>query len=492
MNDNSLPSWHNDVKTLLYEYKTTTEKEWLDRGSKMSLGLQQAMLQRVPAFNDFVHKNGTKLISKENYLKVYERKELCWDGIFAGKSWRVSATSGSSGVPYYFPRQTLQDEYYAITAEAYMVQNFAIDKKSTLYINAFPMGVWIGGVFTYDAVTRVAAKGYSLSVITPGINKPEVIKAVQNLGADFDQIIIGAYAPFLKDILDDGEAAGVNWSGYNLKFVFSAEAFSEDFRDFVQKKVGLNDIYRDTLNHYGTVDLGTMAHETPLTVLVRRLAAKNQKIYNELFNEAEKTPTLAQFDPTLFYFESEHGNVICSSYSGLPLYKYDLKDHGGVLTRDKIDDVFSKNGIDLGKEIENAGISDTIWNLPFVYVYERSDFSVSFFAFQIYPETIRKALLKDDLPHFVTGKCTMQVDYDSEGAQQLTIHVELGGTQQPSEQLKQRVQAEIVQQLLSENSEYRKTTEENGVERMTPKVVLWPYEDPTYFRSGGKQKWVTK
>ena len=29
-----------------------------------------------------------------------------------------------------------------------------------------------------------------------------------------------------------------------------------------------------------------------------------------------------------------------------------------------------------------------------MYVYERSDFSVSFFAFQIYPETIRHALQK--------------------------------------------------------------------------------------------------
>ena len=37
-------------------------------------------------------------------------------------------------------------------------------------------------------------------------------------------------------------------------------------------------------------------------------------------------------------------------------------------------------------------VTNTIWRLPFVYVYERSDFSVSFYAFQIYPETIKRAL----------------------------------------------------------------------------------------------------
>src|SRR5258708_1208097 len=95
--------------------------------------------------------------------------------------------------------------------------NFNIQSKSTLYIDAFPMGAWIGGVFTYEAIRLVAERGnYPLSIITPGINKIEIIKAIKNLGKNFDQVIIGCYAPFLKDVIDDGIHYGVDWKEYNL------------------------------------------------------------------------------------------------------------------------------------------------------------------------------------------------------------------------------------------------------------------------------------
>ncbi len=497
MNDYLLSSDHIDAKKLLQSYKTTPESEWLQRGKEMATSLDKQMTARVPAYVKHLEayqsiNQPVAPIDKDNYLRKYQRSELCWDGVFKGKAWSISATSGSSGVPYYFPRQSEQDKYYAITAEAYLVQNFEIDQKTTLYINAFPMGVWIGGVFTYEAIKQVSDKGYALSIITPGINKPEVIKAVQNLASDFDQIIIGSYAPFLKDILDDGEKQGVNWKNHDIKFVFSAEAFSEEFRDYLQKKTGLKNIYKDTLNHYGTVDLGTMAHETPLTILLRRLALKNKDLYNELFGGATKLPTLAQYDPTMFYFEENEGNLFCSSYSGLPLYRYDLKDRGGLLTRQKIDTIFTKYGISLTDETSIAGIADTVWNLPFVYVFERSDFSVSFFAFQVYPETVRKALLSEALQDKLTGKCTMIVSYDEDGAQQLNIHVEMSSETESTDQLAQEAQNTISDWLLQESSEYRKTSEEVGLDRVKPHVTLWKYEDSTYFKAGGKQKWVVK
>jgi len=235
-----------------------------------------------------------------------------------------------------------------------------------------------------------------------------------------------------------------------------------------------------------------MAHETPLCILVRRLALQHPELYAKLFNDASKLPTLAQYDPTMFYFEAEDGNLLCSSYSGLPLYRYDLKDHGGVLSLKDIKSLFSEVGIDLTSEIESAGIANTVWNLPFVYVFERSDFSVSFFAFQVYPETVRKALLTGALPSSVTGKCTMEVSYDSAGAQQFAVHIELCSGIEPTDELNGDLVDAITNKLLNENSEYQKTSEEYGVDRVKPIVTLWPYEDMTYFKPGGKQKWVKK
>jgi phenylacetate-CoA ligase len=501
-----LPDGYENTEELLSLLQTLPEQTFIKKGSERALNLFHLMAERVPAYKDFLANNNLNPmgiqtiddfqkippISKDNYLRQYPREALCWDGKFKNTAWTISTTSGSTGEPFYFPRENGQDLQYALTAELYLRNHFKIHERSTLYIIAFPMGAWIGGLFTYEALERVRNNGnYSLSIITPGINKLEVIKAVKNLGKDFDQVIIGSYAPFLKDILDDGIAQGIEWQDYQLGFIFSAEGFSETFRDYVAKKTGLKNIFVDTLNHYGTVDLGTMSHETPIAILLRRLALSNAKVYELLFSNVNKLPTLTQFNPEMFYFEDNDGKLLCSSFSGYPLVRYDLKDNGGVFTFEETIEKLKNIGVDLLQEAEKVEISKTIWQLPFVYVYERSDFSVSFFAFQIYPETIRKALQVTELEEKLTGKFTMRVLFDEDANQFLEINIELKADIRESEELKQKVQDLIVAHLLQENSEYRKTHEEYK-EKTIPHIIFWQYEDPTYFRPGIKQKWVKK
>jgi phenylacetate-CoA ligase len=329
-----------------------------------------------------------------------------------------------------------------------------------------------------------------MSIITPGINKAEVIKAVQNLGDDYDQILIGSYAPFLKDIIDDGIRAGLDWQKYKLGFIFSAEGFSETFRDYVAEKTGLTDVIHDTLNHYGTVDLGTMAHETPLAILIRRLAIAKPDLYQAIFGQIHKLPTLAQYIPEQFYFESNGPSLYCSAESGVPLVRYDLKDHGGIISLSEMEEIFADHNIILRDEASKAGIKN-IWNLPFVYVYERSDMSVSFFAFQVYPETVRHALHEKEFSSHLTGKFSMTVEYDDVGRQELIIHIEIKPGTQLTAKLNDELRFAITERLRKDNSEYNRTYEEYG-DKIMPKLQYWNYEDNTHFRPGTKQKWVKK
>lgn len=506
MNEILLPKGFKNPVWLEVQLKQKSETHWQKLGETRALMLFQSMAERVPAYRDFLRKNKINpkniqtigdfkqlpTIDKDNYLRAYPSEALCWDGEFKNKSWTISTTSGTTGKPYYFPRQNLQDWQYAVTAELYLRANFDIQNKSTLYIVGFPMGAWIGGLFTYEALKIISESGrYNLSIITPGIHKKEIIDAVRQLGKNFDQIIIGSYAPFLKDILDEGEEEGLKWRKYDLGFVFSAEGFNEAFRDYVIKKTGIKNSYKGTLNHYGTVDMGTMAHETPLSIMIRREALAEPKLYKTLFQRSDKLPTLAQYNPALFYFEEERGELLCSAYSGLPLVRYALKDSGGIIGFQDAKDNLSELGYSIESMAKKAGIEDTMWNLPFVYVYERNDLSVSFYAFQIYPETIRRALMVKKLHDHLTGKFSMSVDFDDEGQQKLTINVELRPNREESEKLRVKVRTYIVEYLLSESSEYRETHIMYG-ERVYPEVVFWPYEDKTYFKPGGKQKWVLK
>jgi phenylacetate-CoA ligase len=500
-----IPSKYGNSAELIRDLALQSGSGIFRRGEVRALKLFHEMARRVPAYKDFLRKQKidpaniktiadfvkVPAIDKQNYLRSYPLEKLCWDGDFKGPSWVIASTSGSTGEPFYFPREKSQDMQYAGTAELYLRTNFEIHKKSTLYIDAFPLGPWIGGIFTYEVIRTIAQKGYSLSIITTGVNKKEIINAVKNFGGHFDQIIIACYAPFLKDALDDGVRQGVRWKKYDLKFIFSAEGFSETFRDYIAHTAGLKNVYLDTLNHYGTVDQGTLAYETPLSILIRRMAVKREALYEKIFPVKHKLPTLCQYDPELFFFEEVSQGLLCSSYSGLPLVRYDLKDRGGVIRYDDMTRRIADAGIDIHREGVAAGIKKTVWALPFVYVYERSDMSVSLYAFLVYPETIRKALQEKQFQRVVTGKFTMITRYDKNHDQYLEINVELKGGEKGSGKLKDSVRKAVIIWLLRENSEFWKTYHEIGP-RIYPRIVFWPYEDPAYFKPGGKHKWVMK
>lgn len=493
-----------DISTAERLLKNTTSEDFIKKGDKRAIELFHLMSKRVPAYKDFLVKNKINPdkiksisdfqeippIDKDNYLRYYPLELLCWDGEFKSKKWVISTTSGSTGNPFYFPRTGYQDDMYSFAAELYLRNNFQIQNKSTLYINGFAMGAWIGGVFTYEAIKTLMERGnYHMSIITPGIFKEEIIKAVINLGDKYDQILIGGYPPFIKDMVDDAILKNVEWEKYNVGFIFSAEAFTETFRDYINEKCKLTNVFTSTLNHYGSVDLGTMAHETPISIFLRRLLIKNPQVYRSFFDNPHRLPTLAQYNPEQFYFEENEGQLFCSSFSGLPLVRYDLKDKGGIYTFKEVKVKLNKSGLDLSKEIDGINLGASIWNLPFVYVYERSDFIVKLYGANIYPETIRKSLQEAELSQLLTGKFTMQIIFDEHHNQFLEINIELKKNVSSSFELEKDIQRIIVAKLLRENSEYKSNYTHTRT-RQIPKIVLWPYEDKTYFSPGVKQKWV--
>ena len=370
--------------------------------------------------------------------------------------------------------------------------NFDIDKKKTLYVNGFALGVWIGGIFTYQAIKHIQEKNkYDLTLINPGINKEEILKVLRRLGHHYDQIILGGYPPFIKDFVDFANERGFDWGKISAKFIFSAEGFSEEFRSYIAKNTKLKNIYKDTLNHYGSVDIGTKAYETPVSILIRRLALKNKFFLKKIFREDNRLPTLAQYIPEQFYFEVEDDILICTSESGIPLIRYNLKDLGGVLKFSKMILLAKESGIDLKKEIKKAGISDTVWELPFVYIFGRADFSVSLYGANIYPENIKSIFLISNFKKYFSGRFSMQIIYSKKQDPKFIVNVELRKNCFVNDVVKKKLEYSIFEKLKKENAEYNnnyKVLEK----KVFPFVVFWQYEDKKYFSRGGKHKWVIK
>lgn len=494
-----------NISVLEKNLKTKPENFWVKRGELRALKLFQEMAKRVPAYKDFLKKHKvdpTKIksvadfvlvppVGKDNYLRAYSLDKLCWDGNLDHQQTVYASTSGTTGEPFYFPRTEAQSAQYALTAELYLRNNFQIQKKSTLYIDGFAMGAWIGGLFTYEAIQILQKKGYDISIITPGVNAKEILKAVRELGPKYDQIILGGYPPFVKDTIDLGVAEGLKWKKYNMGIIFSAEGFTEQFRDYIVKTAGLKNIYTSTLNHYGTVDEGTHSHETPLSILVRRMANKSKAYRTALFPETNRQPTLTQYLPEMFYFESNEGNLYCSAFSGLPLFRYDLKDRGGIIPFAEVFDKAKAVGLNLSKEVTVNKLKDTVHNLPFVYLYERSDMVVSWYGANIYPEHVRGAHLDKKVNSKVSGKFAMQIVNNKKLDPVLEIHVELKKGVKATKDFTKRFTGHIVETLRSFNSEYR-NNHAHSPKKNIPRIKLWNHQSSPHFAVGGKQKWVIK
>ena len=170
MENNIVKEFFGNAPKLLARLKEESEQYWINRGETSMLKLFHVMAERVPAYKDFLAKHkinpasiktiedfkNLPLTSKENYLLAYPLKDLCWDGKFEEGKWIIASTSGSTGEPFYFPRTHLQDQQFALTAELTLREYFEIHKKSTLFIDCFAPGVWIGGMFMYQAIKNIS------------------------------------------------------------------------------------------------------------------------------------------------------------------------------------------------------------------------------------------------------------------------------------------------------------------------------------------------
>lgn len=362
---------------------------------------------------------------------------------------------------------------------------------STLISVCFGMGVWIGGTITYQAFELMGRRGYPVSILTPGINKAEILKALTEIAPHYDQLVLAGYPPFLKDVIDEALAQGISFPKHKTMLLFAAEAFTEQFREHVAERVGVKNLLTDVVNVYGSADIGSMAFETPLSILARRIAHKNPALFEELFRSTTKTPTLAQYIPGFVSFEESGGEILLSGDSAISLLRYSIGDHGGVYTFNELVECFKAHGIDLLKEASAAGIKKCVLELPFVYVYERIDLATTLYGLQVYPETVKEVLLDKRFINHLTGKLALITKYDEKHDQYLEVNLELKPGVEVSKVFISKLVAEIVKNLRDKNSEFHELSNFLG-KRSEPRLVFWPYEDPLYFKPGIKQRWVVR
>lgn len=461
-----------------------------------ALALFRSVAASVPAYQDFLAEQGVDpvmvqgiadfqalpLLTKANYLRRHRLPELCRDGELSNCDM-IAVSSGSTGEPTFWPRSVADEYAVAARFEQVFHDSFAADQRRTLAVVCFALGTWVGGMFTASCCRHLAAKGYPITVITPGSNKEEILRVVTALGPAFDQVVLLGYPPFLKDVIDTGRGRGVPWPDYGIKLVLAGEVFSEEWRSLVGERTGGTRPCYDSASLYGTADAGVLANETPLSICIRRFLADRPDAALALFGES-RLPTLAQYHPANRLFETHEGTLLFSGDNGIPLVRYHIADDGGLLDYPELLRFLADYGFD---PLTELGAGRGARPLPFVYVFGRSAFTVSYFGANIYPENITVGLECAPVDRWVTGKFVLESREDADRDRHLEIAVELAPGVEPTTHRQQAITESILTQLRRLNSEFAHYT---PPDHQRPQVTLHTTGDPEYFPPGIKHRYT--
>ncbi|HVW29943.1 MAG TPA: phenylacetate--CoA ligase family protein [Polyangiaceae bacterium] len=454
--------------------------------------------ESVPAYGDFLGKHGfspdsvrTKsdfprvpVMTKQNYVLSYPLAARCPGGVVNACDM-VAVSSGSTGAPTFWPRSATDEYVVARRFEQIFADAFAADVKSTLAVVCFALGTWVGGMYTTNACRLVAARGYPITVVAPGNVKDEIVRVLRDFAPGFEQVVLLGYPPFLKDVLEYGAARGLDFARMNTKCVMAGEVFSESWRELVTQRMGAPSPCYSTASLYGTADGGVLANETPLSIAVRQRLASAPELARELFGES-RLPTLAQYDPRARFFETDGRTLLFSSDGAVPLVRYAILDHGGVLAHDDLVGKLRAAGLNPYDELSGERGAR---RLPFVFVFGRSDFTVSFYGANVFPENVSVGLEAPGVHEFVSGKFVMEVAEGGDAPARLSIAVELAPGEQATAARAERVAQSVLLALLRLNSEFSSYVPE---ERRLPQVTLLPSGDPAYFPAGVKHRYTRR
>ena len=225
---------------------------------------------------------------------------------------------------------------------------------------------------------------------------------------------------------------GICWRDYKIDILSGGEGFIEEWRDFLRRKLGDEAIIRSA---FGSTDKGLgEGIETELTVVLRNLLRICQlflkdphravEVAEDVFPHGQvlprsdasarefvvhllkvdpsrdaRLPMVFQYDPTTYFNEEvvtkrEHGRelhelVTTVLKDGLasPRIRYNIQDESGTISfRQALEQIEKTFGLETLRQA--ARLERPFMRLPFFYVYNRSDGTVSIDGANIYPEEV--------------------------------------------------------------------------------------------------------
>jgi phenylacetate-CoA ligase len=429
----------------------------LSEGRALRTAVQAA--RRVPAYREHLRRHGIDPADirsvdqlpetdKASYIDPNPLASRCVDGRIPLIGTTIDESSGSTGTPYNWARGRAERDH--VRRMIGFFARYAFGDQPLVVLNAFSMGAWATGLTTAAALE---ANGL---VKATGPHVDKIIGVMEELGPDHRYLIVG-YPPFLKLLLDEGEARGFDWSRFTMHALMGGEGNSEGLRDYLLRR------FRSVVSGYGATDVEIgLAAETPVTVALRRLAIERRDVAAALFGESDRVPMVFQYNPLLHHIETNaRGELlftVCRAATLSPKVRYNVHDEGGVLRDDELRARLAPFGI-TPEQLSPPGFGRLV-RMPYLYVFGRSDSTVSVMGANIYPGDVESGIYADPAVASKVRSFRLSLLERRAGEPRPLIDIELVDRADPAPALERDLSAALERHLLATNTDYREAASE--------------------------------
>jgi phenylacetate-CoA ligase len=317
-------------------------------------------------------------------------------------------------------------------------------------INGFSMGAWATGVSVGEALRHNGI------VKSTGPDVARIVYTLRFFGPPYHYIITG-YPPFLKHLIDESEKGGFDWSHYRAHAIVGGEGMSESLRAYLERR------FQRVYSAYGASDLAPgMATELPLSVWIRKRAAANPALHRALFGDDPRLPMLFQYNPLDYYIETNAAGELVVTINRLsvlsPRIRYNVHDAGGVIPFERMLDLLHDCGLDPLAELPPG---HQPFRLPFLYLFGRSDNTVSYMGANIYPEDVEQALFAAPEDARRLGAFCLELVDIGDGEQRVCVHVEAADGASGDADLAERLRRQVFARLMAVNRDFKTSVDED-------------------------------
>ena len=426
-------------------------------------------VNNIKKFNETVPQT-----DKENYVKIFPMADRCINGRLP-KTGYLDESSGSTGISVDWIRSVEEEKPYMLQIRPIINYLYEIKKKKQyVLMNGFILGVWAGGRRFLNHVGPIGI------VKNIGPDAKMIVQSISELGPKYIYII-GGYPTLLREVVESGNAMnGFDWKKHDVHLFTGGEGFSEKWREYVKFHLGEKS---KIFSMYGALDLELgMALETPLSLAVRKILNDDIDLRKDVLSDDRYPCYIGQYSPLNCYIrESINKNrkkeieiTLLNISSVSPKIKYNINDEGGVFRFDTLQNILKEKGIDI-YDLVKENTNTKVLHMPFLYLFGRSDGSVTIDGALIFPSDVKETISSDEELSSTINSFRLYTEMDDSYKTHLHIYLETKEDVKTTKSLSEKCQDLIFNRMINSNPCFRHSYE-NDPERAKPVIHVCAFK----------------